>query len=166
VIFYTGCYKGECFVLTDLRKYGFPESSYTDNGSGTNNVDGINSTNITGDNTIIIMQVELTHELKQQEIVTTIIFNPETDNLSIALNHKYSEKKIISPVESTWPKTIATLTKELQRKKISAGHITMLCDVADNAADKILKLRRNRQAEKEKEEENNQKSRRLLPVSL
>jgi hypothetical protein len=59
-----------------------------------------------------------------------------------------------------------TFITQLKRKKISPEHITMLCDVADNAADKILKQRLNKQAEKEKEEENNQKreskSRRLL----
>ena len=52
-----------------------------------------------------------------------------------------------------------TLTTQLERKKISPEHITSICDVADNEADKILKLRQNKQAEKEKEEENNQKLR-------
>ena len=82
-----------------------------------------------------LMQLELTDEEKKQKIVRSYGFDPETDNLSSALNHKYSERKITSPIESTWPKTIATLTKELQRKKISAEHETTLCDVADNAAD-------------------------------
>lgn len=117
------------------------------------------------DNLIII---ELAEEVKQQQLVTNYVYNPEIDSVSITLNHEYSEKKIISPIESTWPKTIDTLTKELQRKEISSEHITMICDVADNNAEKILKYRVDKQAEKEKEEENNKlgaTSQRLLSIA-
>ena len=138
----------------------------SNNSSSTSDTDGINSVTDNTDNTNLIMQLELTDEVKEQEIVTAFIFDPETDSLSIELNHKYSKKKITSPIESSWPKTMDTFTRQLERKKISPEHITMLCDVADNAADKILKLRLNRQAEKEKDEENNQKSRRLLILAI
>jgi ribosome biogenesis protein Tsr3 len=136
-----------------------------DNNQTKENKEGNDSSTSDGDNvntTDNVIQLELTDELKQQETVTAFIFNPETDNLSIALNHKYSERKIASPIECTWPKTIATLTKELQRKEISAEHITMLCDVADNAADKILKLRLNKEAQEEKL---GSKSRKLLSLA-
>jgi hypothetical protein len=105
------------------------------------------------DNIIIL---ELTEGVKQEEIVSTFVFDTEIDSLSIELNHKYSKKKITSSIESTWPKTIDTFIRQLKRKKISPEHITMLCDVADNAGEKILKRRRNKQAEEEQEEEDKQ----------
>jgi hypothetical protein len=85
------------------------------------------------DNTNLISQLELTNEVKQQEIVISYVFDPGIDSLSIELNHKYGSKKIISPIESNWPKTIDTFEKQLQRKNVSVEHIPMLCDVADNA---------------------------------
>jgi hypothetical protein len=138
------------------------------NCSRTNDTDG---TNTAADTTAVTKPIllELTEEAKQQEIVSSFVFDPETDNLSVELNHKYSKKKITSPIESNWPKTIDTFAKELGRKKISQEHILMLCDVADNAADKILRLRLNRQTEMEKEEENNEKlgsrARKLLSIA-
>jgi hypothetical protein len=127
--------------------------SEEDNSSSTSNIDGL------------IMQLELTDELKQEEIVSSYVFNSETDNLSIALNFEYSNKKITSPIEYTWPNTIDTLTKELQRKKVSPEHITMLCDVADNEADKILKWRIDRKAEKENNQKSGSQPRRLLSLA-
>ncbi len=115
-----------------------------------------------------LITIELTEEVKQQRLVTNYVYNPEIDSVSITLNHEYSEKKIISPIESTWPKTIDTLTRELQRKGISSEHITMICDVADNNAEKILKCRLDKQAEKEKEENNHKlgaTSQRLLSLA-
>lgn len=109
--------------------------------NSTNSTTGTNGPTDKVDNTNLPMQLELTDQVKQQEIVSNYIFNPEIDSLSIELNHKYSKKKITSPIESSWPRTIAILTKELQRKGIEPRHIVMLCDVADNAAEQILKWR-------------------------
>jgi site-specific recombinase XerC len=97
------------------------------------------------------MQLELTDEVKQEQIVTSFVFDSETDNLSVRLNGKCGNKKITSPIESTWSKTIETFVTQLRRKKINQKHIIMLSDVADNAADRILKYRINRQVNKEKE---------------
>jgi hypothetical protein len=137
--------------------------------SSTNSTGGINSEDNNTDGTSLPIQLELTEEVKQLGIVTSFAFDPETDNLSVELNHQCNNKKITSPIESKWPKTIDTFAKELGRKKIGQEHILMLCDVADNAAEKILKLRLNRQEEKEKEEVNNQnlesRSRKLLSIA-
>jgi hypothetical protein len=138
--------------------------------SSTNSTGGINSvTDNNTDGTNLPMQLELTDEVKQEQMVTSFVFDSETDNLSVHLNDKCGNKKITSPIESTWPKTIETFVTQLGRKKISQEHIIMLCDVADNAAEKILKYRLDRKADKEKEEENNQKlgstSRRLLSLA-
>ena len=140
--------------------------------SVTDNADGNEGTSSVTKNTADInlpMQLELTEEVKQQEIVTRFVFDPETDNLSVELNHKCSKMKITSPIESNWPKTIDTFAKQLGRKKINQEHMMMLCDVVDNAAEEILKLRLNRHAKKEKEEENidtlGSKSRKLLSIA-
>jgi hypothetical protein len=146
-------------------------NSGDDISSVNDNAVGNEATNSVTENTAdtnLLMQLQLTDELKQQEIVASYVFDPETDNLSVELNHQCSKKKITSPIETNWPNTINTFAKELGRKKISQEHILMLCDVADNTAEKILKLRLNRQEEKEKEDENNEKigskSRRLLSI--
>src|SRR5437660_12754230 len=94
----------------------------------------------------IIMQLELTDQLRREEIVTTYIYDIESDNLCLELNHNYCKKVIISPIEPTWPKTIDTFSKQLKRKQIGSHHSTMLCDVADNNAQRILEQYRNRQA--------------------
>jgi hypothetical protein len=116
-------------------------------------------------NTNLIMQLELTDELKQQQIVTSYAFDPETDNLFVELNHKYSEKKITSPIGSNWSKTIDTFAKQLERKNISKEHITMLCDVADNAANEIIRCRLNKRAESELEQNRNTSSKKLLSLA-
>ena len=41
-----------------------------------------------------MMRLELTDELRHQEIVYSYIFDTEIDSLSIELNHKYGKKKI------------------------------------------------------------------------
>ncbi|MFZ0511221.1 MAG: hypothetical protein WAM14_06410 [Candidatus Nitrosopolaris sp.] len=77
----------------------------TDGGSSsTNGAEDINRAIDDTDGTNLPMQLELTDELKQQEIVTSYAFDPETDSLSIELNHKYCRKKITSPIESNWPR--------------------------------------------------------------
>jgi hypothetical protein len=143
-------------------------SSDEDIRSVTDNADGNEATNSVTKNTAdtnLPMQLELTEEVKQQEIVTRFVFDPETDNLSVELNHKYDKKKITSPIESNWPKTIDTFAKELKRKKVSAEHVTILCDVADNAADKILRCRLNKRAESELEQNRNATSKKLLSLA-
>lgn len=128
----------------------------TDSGSSsTNGAEDIRGVTDNTAGTNLTMQLELTDEVKKQEIVTSYVFEPKTDSLCVELNHKYSKKKIISPIESTWPKTMDTLTKELQRRGINPEHITMLCDVADNAADRILRCRLNKLAESELEQNRN-----------
>src|SRR5947209_676277 len=101
------------------------------------------------DNKDSVLQLMLTEEIKREEIVSSYIFDKEIANLSLELNHKYSKKKITSPLESTWPKTMDTFIKELKRKRISADHISMICDVADNYGDTILKWRKNEEPEPE-----------------
>ncbi len=95
----------------------------------------------------------LTEEIEKEGFVSSFVYNIEIDNLSLELNHTYKNKKITSPVESNWPKTMDTFIRELKRKSISQNHITMLCDVADNHGEKILKWRRNKSAEIAQEKE-------------
>ncbi len=73
-----------------------------------------------------VIALELTDEVKEQQIVTSYVFDTEIDNQSIELNHKYSNKKITSPIESNWPKTMAIFIKELKRKKVDPDRITVL----------------------------------------
>ena len=53
-----------------------------------------NATDVTNNANIVMMRLELTDELRHQEIVYSYIFDTEIDSLSIELNHKYGKKKI------------------------------------------------------------------------
>ncbi|MGC1932636.1 MAG: hypothetical protein WA667_26990 [Candidatus Nitrosopolaris sp.] len=53
----------------------------------------------------------------------------------------------------------------MERKNISTEHITMLCDVADNTADKIIRCRLNKRAEGELEQNRNATSKKLLSLA-
>lgn len=109
------------------------------------------NTNDTNQNDIL--HLELSDELKRQEIVTNYVYDITSDNLCLELNHKYNRKIIICPIKSDWSKFIETYTKELNRKGIrSPDHISMICDVADNNALRILEQRRNSQQQAQKEE--------------
>ena len=108
-------------------------------GNRTSSTDGNSSDADNNNSNDVILQLELTDEIRQQEIVTSYAYDIEIDCLCLELNHKYSKKKITSPIESKWPTTMALFMKELERKGIDKRHITMLCDVIDNAANNILK---------------------------
>ncbi len=102
------------------------------------------------DNTAVVL--ELTHELQEEQIVERYVYDTEMDSLHVELNSRYKKKIIISPIDSKWPKTIDTYTQELKRKAIDTGHITMLCDCADENAPKILKWRESKKRKELAEE--------------
>jgi hypothetical protein len=78
-----------------------------------------------------LVPLVLSPQLEKEQIVTSYDFNMKTRNLILDLNHKYSKKKIICPLEPKWNKTIKTLEQELRKKAIKQHHITMLTDTAD-----------------------------------
>ncbi len=45
-----------------------------------------------------LITIELTEDLKEQEIVTNFIFHKRSKLLILFLNHKYEKKTVVSPV--------------------------------------------------------------------
>jgi hypothetical protein len=85
------------------------------------------------------ISLKLTNQLRQEQIVDHYIFNTEERCLTLLLNRKYQNISIYSPVDANWTRTIDTFARELKRKNVAENHITMITDVADNNAVKILK---------------------------
>ena len=89
----------------------------SDNGDTSNN-NGNGNTNI--------IALELTEEIKREQIVTSFVFDKRIESLRLSLNHKYNQKIIISPIEENWPKTIETFKKQLKLKGVNEDHVTQL----------------------------------------
>jgi hypothetical protein len=94
-----------------------------------------------------IISLELSETLRQEEVVDRYEFNPRTQHITLELNHKYEGRTVISPlVKGDWPRTIDKLNKEMERKGIDEKHRTMICDVADDNAPRILEIVKVREA--------------------
>jgi hypothetical protein len=88
-----------------------------------------------------LITIELTEDLKEQEIVTNFIFDKRAKLLKLLLNHKYKKKTVISPVfQNDWLKTIQKLKGQMTSKGVTEDHVNMLCDIADNNYEKILDM--------------------------
>lgn len=61
------------------------------NNGGTSNNNGNGNSNI--------IALELAEDVKQEQIVTSFVFDKRIESLRLSLNHKYNQKIIISPVE-------------------------------------------------------------------
>jgi hypothetical protein len=85
------------------------------------------------------ISLKLTEEIRQEQIVNTYIFNKNECCLTLLLKDMYESVAIHSPVEANWTRTIDIFANELKRKNVAEHHITMITDVADNNAEKILK---------------------------
>jgi hypothetical protein len=96
-----------------------------------------------------IISLELTDRIQQEQIVTGYDFNTKIRSLVLSLNHKYQDTVITTPVDSNWTKTIKIFAKELKRKNVTQDHITMICDVADINAVKILEHVQEQEQEEE-----------------
>lgn len=87
---------------------------------------------------ITLIPLELTDRIQQEQMVTGYDFNTTICSLVLSLNHKYQDTVITTPVDLNWTKTIKIFAKELKRKNVNQDHITMICDVADINAVRIL----------------------------
>jgi putative Ca2+/H+ antiporter (TMEM165/GDT1 family) len=94
-----------------------------------------------------LIPLELTDRIQQEQIVTSYGFNTKIRSLVLSLNHKYQDTVITTSVDSNWTKTIKIFAKELKRKNVTEDHITMICDVADINAVRILESIQGKQQE-------------------
>lgn len=116
----------------DARGESNTTTSHGSDITRTNTTDGNRNRN---DNLITL---ELTEDLKGQEIVTNFIFDRKSRQLILSLNHLYKMKTIISPVlPNNWPKTTQEFTAQMELSYDEAFNITK--DWL-NKCDKIIPL--------------------------
>jgi hypothetical protein len=118
-----------------------------DSNTATSHGGGIIGTNTTDDNRNSndnLIKIELTRDLKDQEIVSNFIFDRKSKHLILSLNHKYRKKTIGSPVfQENWLKTTRRFMGQMELKGLSKDHANNLCDIVDNNYEKILDLNYN-----------------------
>jgi hypothetical protein len=80
-----------------------------------------------------LIPLELSEELKKEEIVTKFVKDNRTNSVVLSLNHKYKQRTIVFPISSAkkidWAVTTEKFAKKLHACKISLEHILMLEDV-------------------------------------
>jgi hypothetical protein len=80
-----------------------------------------------------LITIELTEDLKEQEIVTNFVFDKRSNLLILSLNHKYKKKTVVSPVfQNDWLKTTQKFKDQMTSKGVTEDHADMLCDIVDN----------------------------------
>lgn len=86
-----------------------------------------------------LIVLELTDELRQQEIITSFVYDKKNKLLILSLNHKYNKKTIPSPVfENSWQKTVKTFVQQAEQKGVDKDHVNQICDAVDNNWETIL----------------------------
>lgn len=88
------------------------------------------------------IELELTDEIKKEQIVLSFRKDKRTNNLLLTLNHVYKQKQIISPVYEghKWNETVDTFVKKLKRTGVSDKHILLIEDVLNHNYDSVLGL--------------------------
>jgi hypothetical protein len=80
-----------------------------------------------------LIPLELSEELKKEEIVSKFVKDTRTNSVVLSLNHKYKQKTIVFPIPTAkkidWSVTTEKFAKKLRACKISPEHILMLEDV-------------------------------------
>lgn len=91
------------------------DSSSQNATSGTNTTNSSNKDkNIKGQ----IVALELSDDIKREEIVHKFEFDGKNSNLVLYLNHRYKQKIIISPIAfKKWPQSIETFKSQVQGYK-------------------------------------------------
>ena len=94
-----------------------------------------------------LIDLELTDEIKKEQIVTSFKKDKRINCLLLALNHVYEQKQISSPVykgpkgpKTAWDKTLDTLVIKLKEVGVSAPHIDLIEDVLSNNYKLVLDL--------------------------
>jgi len=98
-------------------------------------------------NTDNFIDLELTDEIKKEQIVTSFKKDIRNHSLLLTLNHVYGQKQIVSPVykgpkgpKTIWDKTLDTLVIKLKEVGVSAQHIDLIEDVLSNNYRLVLDL--------------------------
>jgi hypothetical protein len=104
------------------------------------------SNNNSGPRESIIFLVP-TGKLKEANIVTKFVVKPTNSKkgtsgfIELELNHKYERKTIITDVyDDAWVKTIKLFTDRTKQKGVSKEHMTLLSDLLDDNAAKIIDI--------------------------
>jgi hypothetical protein len=78
------------------------------------------------------IDLELSQELQDVEIITTFFFEPyTTKNFVLELNHVYNNKQIISHYCKDWNRCKRNLKDELREKEVQESHIKVILGTLD-----------------------------------
>ena len=70
------------------------------------------------------IELELTPQVKESEIVTSFVFRRNINSIILSLNHIYDKKIVICPIDNfNWSKTSGSFTKQLKKKGLRKDHI-------------------------------------------
>jgi hypothetical protein len=85
------------------------------------------------------IELELTPQVKESEIVTSFVFRRGINSIVLSLNHVYNTKIIICPIDNlNWPKTSDNFMKQMAKKGIRHEDIQRFSDMLDNNYERIL----------------------------
>jgi hypothetical protein len=92
--------------------------------------------------------------LKAENIVVSFSARIKSGNkagsglIELKLNNKYKQKTIVSDIfPDSWSKTVNAFRRRVEQKDISKNHVSMIIDVLDNNAGKIIETSSKKQAE-------------------
>ncbi|MFZ0512857.1 MAG: hypothetical protein WAM14_14715 [Candidatus Nitrosopolaris sp.] len=93
-----------------------------------------------------LITIELTEDLKEQEIVTNFIFDKRSKLLILSLNHKYKKKTVVSPVlQNDWLKTTQKFKDQMTAKGVTEDHAMIAQTQLKSLIRTQYKLRQMRQ---------------------
>ena len=112
------------------------------------------------------IDLQLTDEIRNAQIITSFRKDKRTNNLVLWLNHVYKQKQIISPVYegSNWIETADTLVKKLKRSGVSDTHILLIEDVLNNNYEIVLGLTEAGQEDRVNNRDENAKRPKIVSI--
>ncbi len=112
------------------------------------------------------IDLQLTDEIKKEQVVTFFKLDKRTNNLFLKLHHIYRQKRIISPIYEgpKWNETVDTLVKKLRQSGVSAPHIDLIDDVLNNNYDIVLGITEAGQEDQVNDRDENGKRPRIVKI--
>jgi hypothetical protein len=86
----------------------------------------------------LVVALELSDDIRHEEIVHKFEFDARTSNLVLCLNHRYKQKIVISSfMPKKWSQSIGTFEDQIKSKGVTAKHINQLCELVDSNHEQI-----------------------------
>jgi hypothetical protein len=91
-----------------------------------------------------LIPLELSEELKKEEIIQKFVKNNRINSLELSLNHKYKQKTLLFTIPAAkkmdWTNFVGKISRSLQKSNITLEHIIMIEDVINSNHEIILNV--------------------------